>query len=57
MDHITGTKSFSGKKDVIGKCLDALGSKMKKAAGKILSKVQTALKNPEVKNRNQEQVR
>ena len=45
------------KKDVIGKCLDALGSKMKNAAGKILSKVQKALKNPEVKNRNQEQVR
>lgn len=45
------------KKDVIGKCLDALGNKMKKVAGKILSKVQTALKNPEIKNHNKEQVK
>lgn len=45
------------KKDVIGKCLDALSSKMKKAAGKILSKVQAALKNPEVKENNKAKVR
>lgn len=45
------------KKAVISKCLDALSSKMKKAAGKIMSMVQVVLKNPEVKENNQSKVK